>query len=76
MTALPSDQNNLTAPAAPQGDLLTLIPGGREATRVAEQPAATTLGSINWLETVSYSAALGLIALTASGFFDAMLPWR
>ncbi|MDQ1546457.1 MAG: hypothetical protein QOH69_1361 [Actinomycetota bacterium] len=33
-------------------------------------------GRVSLIEAISYTAALGFIALFASGFFDGMVAWK
>jgi hypothetical protein len=41
-----------------------------------DTPASSASGAISWIEAVSYTAVIGLIAAMASGLFDSMVPWR
>ena len=42
-----------------------------------ETPATEhSSGRISGIEAVAYTALIGLIAATASGWFDAMVPWK
>jgi hypothetical protein len=52
------------------------IPSPKPKRMRGEQHPSHHGGRITAIEVVAYTAVLGLIAALASGWFDAMVPWK